>query len=621
VPNSRNCCCNSSCAWASVHWDGSLDVSHEFDGDVLDWTVNATSRTAETTAAASTILHQTSYPFNGDTERSAGERGTVDPYHQHSVKARFTATVAGTVWRLIAVAADEDNYLALEITIGANAGTFCLVQVESGVRTVVSTEHVIPRLVPNVQIWAAIDFDDGELRARVGDRANASTEFGAVGCTGWLRWTRANAEDEPLDYYGELVGIAVENNTGTVKVYGFEAGCSAVIEICGHEFEGFCADSGSWKTDHWTLVSGAWPSRIAGPTGGYWLQASSAVAVLHRNPLPKIYGEGCNVAGGFAVYDYTQAKGPFSVAVLLNCDSSGANGHKLTVTVTPTGASTVAYTIAFGAIGSGGGTNNASYSGTGTLTPVPGGWTVLSGLVSAYRIGDKLKVNMLSGADHERTGIVDCGDFFGVEVSPGSQTLGIVNLTAHKLGEINEHIPSRYFVCPGPTANCLYCSETEDWPYAFVAEIQGLGNSACDCAALNGLLWYLGRPRFPSGCYVQSGLLAVSPCTDHPSYTASVYVQASLLGSLDFPPGFGMAANRIYLAAMVTYTLLDGGGVAVAWRNYWYALDLGSSLGPRVDCSQAALQQRTLNYVGVTGSGAINPCNAVGSTVEITGLN
>jgi hypothetical protein len=588
-------CCDKLCDWAA--FDSTLGVADQFTGDTGDWTINTGDKTINTSAAAAGLLHVTTYPYNADSTRNAGARGTVDPFNQHSVVCRFKATAAGTVAYLIVCAADADNYVALEITWGTVVGTFRLVTVAGGVVTGAGTTHTIAGLGAGNTVWAAVDFDAGEVRACVSSGKDAWANSGCDEILSpglWVRHTRADSDS--VAYAGESVGFAVASNTGTVTVYGFEAGCHGVKELCTVESEGFLPDVVTWSADGWT-ITGTTPTRIDWGTAKA-LQATAAAVMVHKNPLPAPYGDGALVTGTFGVSSLRLSHGAFSYGLLVNCDAAGANGHKVTATVTPTSedGTTVYcnYAVQLAAIGAGGGTINAAYSGTIT---VPRGAEYTLPTLRVYRVGDRLKLDGVAAA-HEATGISDCGDFHGAFLTPGNN----VSLTSYQVflvGEINEHWPSEYTVCGGPAGACLYCDDA-DFPLTVLAEVVGLEDDVCGCDWLNRA-WYATG----GGCTKTSPTLGRTPvCQPHTDDgitwdVEEAYLVVSLISPL---PGnaFGLTAGKIHLFATLSVVLRNTGGTVYQRADWNYALDLGADAGTEtVDC---AFENAELSYVGIGGA-------------------
>jgi len=173
--NSPGCPCCTDCAWIEENFLGDMSGWTVPDGDT--WTVNNPNDYAYSSDSPSLLLSATTYPHNDDATRHAGHRGTVNPYHQHSVVGSFMATADGQVVLLIVTAADTSNYIALEITFKTltttAAGSFRLIDVTAGVVTAISETFTEKRLIPNSLIYAAVDFDDGDVRASISDTENA----------------------------------------------------------------------------------------------------------------------------------------------------------------------------------------------------------------------------------------------------------------------------------------------------------------------------------------------------------------------------------------------------------------------------------------------------------------
>lgn len=620
--NTPGCpCCDKLCDWAA--FDPTLGVADQFAGDTGDWTINTGAQTIATAAADSALLHKTTYPYNADATRDAGVRGTVDPYHQHSVVCRFTATAAGTVAYLIVCAADADNYVALEITWGDVVGTFRLVTVTGGVLTAVSNTHTIAGLGAGNTVWAAVDFDAGELRACVSSGKDA---WGNTGCDEilsdglWVRHTRSNTDS--VHYAGESVGFAVADNTGTVTVYGFEAGCHGVKELCTHESEGFLPNLETWSTDGWT-IAGTTPTRIDW-NGAYGLQATAAAVLVHKNPIPAVYSEGVMIGAVFGVRNFRLSHGPFSYGLLVNCDATGSNGHKVTVTITPTSedGDSVACNIAIqlAAIGTGGGTINAAYSGT---LEIPRGVDYDLPTLRVYRLGDRLKLDGAASA-HEATGIVDCGDYCGALLMPGSATVTLASWQTFLIGEVNDHWPAAgTSVCNGILGACLLCDDGE-FAYSVLGEVVGLQDSVCDCDWLNRG-WYCTG----AGCTKESPILSQSPnCQPNLGEGVTWDIQeARMTLQLYAPlPGnwYGLEAGKIHLLATLYVVLRNtagtlANGLTLSWA---YNTGVAAVLGT-VDCR---FEDVELSWVG-WGSGSIWPGASLfdgsdfpASKVFVTGL-
>jgi len=461
--------CCTDCDWIDEDFTGDMSGWTIPGGDT--WTVNDPGDYAYSSDEPSILLSTTTYPYNADSSRHAGYRGGVNPYHQHSVVASFMATATDQVILLIVTAADTSNYIALEITFKTLtttvAGSFRLIDVTAGSVTAISETFTEKRLIPNSQIYAAVDFDDGDVRASISD-TRLQFQLSEINeeNTSWVRVIRSEdqgpyAGDE-VTYHGTYVGFGITTSgSSNVRVYEFEAGCHGVREYCEYDRDNIPVDASSWKYADYTKLSGTWPTR----SGSSLVVSSGASTKLqHVNRLPTRYLNQQKYAATMTV----DCEIGTTASIWFACNSGFTTGYEGRATVEDAGGGNVQIKHELIRI-----------SGSVVLDSVTGGAFAAGTNTTLISWDGRFSNDSVAWGDLEDLTEADPDDTYcGFSASPVSADLTISSASIDRLGAINDHWPTYAANCPSEiyTACSDWCVNDE-WPAEVLIEIEGVFES------------------------------------------------------------------------------------------------------------------------------------------------
>ena len=458
--------CCTDCDWIDEDFTGDMSGWTVPGGDT--WTVNDPGDYAYSSDEPSILLSTTTYPYNADSSRHAGYRGGVNPYHQHSVVGSFMATATDQVILLIVTAADTSNYIALEITFKTLtttvAGSFRLIDVTAGVVTAISETFTEKRLIPNSQIYAAVDFDDGDVRASISD-TRLQFQLGEINeeNTSWVRVIRSEdqgpyAGDE-VTYHGTYVGFGITTSgSSNVRVYEFEAGCHGVREYCEYDRDNIPVDASSWKYADYTKLSGTWPTR----SGSSLVVSSGASTKLqHVNRLPTRYLNQQKYAATMTV----DCEIGTTASIWFACNSGFTTGYEGRATVEDAGGGNVQIKHELIRI-----------SGSVVLDSVTGGAFAAGTNTTLISWDGRFSNDSVAWGDLEDLTEADPDDTYcGFSASPVSADLTISSASIARLGAINDHWATYAVNCSSgiSAVECDYC-DGGLWPAEILFEIEGL---------------------------------------------------------------------------------------------------------------------------------------------------
>ena len=495
--------CCTDCDWIDEDFTGDMSGWTVPGGDT--WTVNDPGDYAYSSDEPSILLSTTTYPYNADSSRHAGYRGGVNPYHQHSVVASFMATATDQVILLIVTAADTSNYIALEITFKTLtttvAGSFRLIDVTAGSVTAISETFTEKRLIPNSQIYAAVDFDDGDVRASISD-TRLQFQLSEINeeNTSWVRVIRSEdqgdyAGDE-VTYHGEYVGFGITtSDSSNVRVYEFEAGCHGVREYCEYDRDNIPVDASSWKYADYTKLSGTWPTRSG---SALIVSAGASTKLQHVNRLPARHLN----QQKYTVTMTVDAHIGTTASIWFACNSGFTTGYEGRATVEDAGGGNVQIKYELIRI-----------SGSVVLDSVTGGSFAAGTNTTLISWDGRFSNDSVAWGDLEDLTEADPDDTYcGFSASPVSADLTISSASIARLGAINDHWGAYAANCPSEiyTICSDYCID-DNWPAEMLLEIEDLVSSLDPPASVG------------AGC---EGLL----CED---YNLSAYVTQSVTPCLN----------------------------------------------------------------------------------------
>jgi hypothetical protein len=486
--------CRGECGWAKGHFGvADDDKDCEWEYDITDWTIAGNA--IKTSVSNSTILHKAEYPWNDRTGTFTAETGTPfsdwEFYHRHTLKMTFRADTADRVIYAIVAAADDENFIALELTVAYDTeeilGKARLIDVTGGVVSAISREHLFRGVTVGAYFTVGVDFNDGVVRAAIRTDATVPSTIGFPPAS-WQRELRSEADDNT--YHGDQVGMATAGGTGEVKVSYFVAGCYVHNEFCALESDDYQYQSGDWKKDAWTKVSGTWPTQ----NGDGTISTTAPVKLLHRNPVLDQYEDNnrvtlkfgmsaVNVGDKFYILASHNDAGDAGLALgidVLNstnaflrlCSVSGGvyTALRSSVAIPHSGYSDHEYILSL-CVSTSSLHGHVQYSATGLALPV-------SKAIAIYDISTR---------EHR----------FGLDIQT-STSLYAENIGLHRLGSINSGISSLASDCTDCQAECGLCADGAG-TRTLLVELPTLATCAstsyCDP---NSLTWYVDHRQPPT---------------------------------------------------------------------------------------------------------------------------
>jgi hypothetical protein len=612
-PGGPCCCGGADCGWLDDDFSGSLNQWTIPTGDT--WAT--TSGYAYSDDSSSILLSTVTYPYNSETTRKAGERRTVNPFHQHSVVCSFKGTADGQVL-VIVVTSDEDaeNYIALEVTLRnydhVNSGSFRLIEVTSSGTTAISQTFFNKRLRPGVLLHGAVDFDNGDLRASVSDTLEAHNLSGiGSGESGWVRVIRADdqgvgAGTDEVAYHGEYVGFGISvSQSSNVEFHWYEAGCHGVREYCVYERDNIPTASATWWRSDWIKLAGTWPGRSSNVIR---VLDGNSVKMRLRNRLPVRHLN----AQSLYINGYINGYPGTVFSVLFAGDSTFSTGYEAKTTFLSSPPDHFKRKWELIRLSDSG----VLFSNTEAVE-LPNGMAV--GLpASLIFVGDV--INWANMSYHLAGESTPDDAYVGFEAAPVDADLNISQVRTQRIGPANEHWERHDVQCPGMIygAECVHCLEPNDWPYTWILELWGIVNSLWDECSLCNATVYCNNTSNCSNTF----LLPFSPVK-----TLDIGTRVLEIGGILFSVGMANIGDPVFLTAAAMITFWDPGYFPdpPAWCSYSmiFRKQVDDDWTDKVDCSDpnviGTYDPIDLPYYGEAYTGNYHKlCDGSGASSRIT---